>query len=365
MPHYLVISTDSNWAYSVELTAGQTYRLGRAENNDINLKDPWISSYHARLSVEDRHVVVTDLGSRNGLRKNGEKITEVRMAHKDRIHIGNTELLYVTQLDPMAIGTQAYLSPKLSEPFMKTEVQKIASVSRTLSHVRDGLMAVSEHANGARDSIRNGASQLDVAIDRLRDIEEQARILVATNRFHEIFHTGTDLKSTLQSAVKFLTTAMEAENGALVLLRNGRWFLESVTGRGLEAWSTGIPRQFVSLFEQIRPGLRALHLPHVGGSPVVATMPSGDLFRADLRSVLVAGFYNSSGELAGVGYFDNVTHPEWLKPESTGLASSCLAVVARYVLNDDSIFGTHISRQGMAAVGVDEEESSREHTQFM
>ncbi len=55
------------------LPAG-TNTVGRAASNDLALSDPGISRHHATIAVDAAAVVVTDLGSTNGIRIEGEPI---------------------------------------------------------------------------------------------------------------------------------------------------------------------------------------------------------------------------------------------------------------------------------------------------
>ena len=59
-----------------ELTAGQTYVVGRAVTSDIPIFDPTISRRHAELQVSASGLRLKDLGSSNGTFINGERVTE-------------------------------------------------------------------------------------------------------------------------------------------------------------------------------------------------------------------------------------------------------------------------------------------------
>lgn len=67
--------------------------IGRAAECEISLRDPRASRQHARLHARDGHLVLTDLGSTNGTRVNGQRIREVVLGGGDRIIIGETELV--------------------------------------------------------------------------------------------------------------------------------------------------------------------------------------------------------------------------------------------------------------------------------
>jgi hypothetical protein len=70
------------------------YLIGRHRENNIQLPDPGISGFHARIYQGPQGYVVEDLKSRNGTWVNGERVTQVTLATGDRIHVGQTDLTY-------------------------------------------------------------------------------------------------------------------------------------------------------------------------------------------------------------------------------------------------------------------------------
>ncbi len=69
--------------------------IGRGEDSDLRLLDPKVSRHHALIRREGRDFVLTDLGSANGTRVNGARITGPHvLKHGERITIGDAELTY-------------------------------------------------------------------------------------------------------------------------------------------------------------------------------------------------------------------------------------------------------------------------------
>ena len=68
--------------------------VGREPDNVIRITDDeYISGHHATISIADGHVVVDDLGSRNGTYLNGTKLTKRHtVTTGDRIQVGFTVL---------------------------------------------------------------------------------------------------------------------------------------------------------------------------------------------------------------------------------------------------------------------------------
>jgi hypothetical protein len=69
-----------------------TMSIGREHDNNIELKDPDVGRYHARILYDRGRFVLEDLESSNGTWLNGEKISEAALKNGDRIKIGETEL---------------------------------------------------------------------------------------------------------------------------------------------------------------------------------------------------------------------------------------------------------------------------------
>ncbi len=77
---------------SLELDSG-TAIFGRGEDCELQTDDPLVSRQHARFCVTEQTFSVEDLGSRNGVFVNGDRIAAARVLNaEDRIRIGSQEL---------------------------------------------------------------------------------------------------------------------------------------------------------------------------------------------------------------------------------------------------------------------------------
>jgi pSer/pThr/pTyr-binding forkhead associated (FHA) protein len=87
--------------HDIELSEGK-FVIGRAASCQLSLDDPLVSRHHAQLTVENEQVTVEDLGSRNGVKVNGELISSRYLVKdKDQIVIGGQELKYLARKDNM------------------------------------------------------------------------------------------------------------------------------------------------------------------------------------------------------------------------------------------------------------------------
>ena len=76
--------------------SGAPMRIGRAPECELLLRDNRVSRRHARLAARDGVLILTDLGSTNGTRVNGNRVTEVVLGAGDRVQIGETSLVVET-----------------------------------------------------------------------------------------------------------------------------------------------------------------------------------------------------------------------------------------------------------------------------
>lgn len=76
------------------------YLIGRHRDNSIQLSDAGISGFHARLYLGPDGYIIEDMKSRNGVWVNGIHVDHVPLQHGDRIHIGQTDLLFEVLFRP-------------------------------------------------------------------------------------------------------------------------------------------------------------------------------------------------------------------------------------------------------------------------
>lgn len=72
--------------------------LGRGNDNQIILKDPYISKKHLKIVEDEGKFYLEDLNSSDGTYVNGERIMDVvELKNGDRIRVGQVEFLYVNR----------------------------------------------------------------------------------------------------------------------------------------------------------------------------------------------------------------------------------------------------------------------------
>lgn len=75
--------------------------LGRATTNDIVLPEGRVSRNHAQVQYTGDGIVITDLNSANGVKVNGQKVTEAKVQPGDTIEISDCVLQYLAPAPDM------------------------------------------------------------------------------------------------------------------------------------------------------------------------------------------------------------------------------------------------------------------------
>jgi len=88
--------------HDLELAEGE-FAIGRSANCQLSLDDPLVSRRHAVFLVRGGEISVEDLGSRNGVLVNGQRIEgTVKVVAGDRVLIGSQELTVIEVPDEAA-----------------------------------------------------------------------------------------------------------------------------------------------------------------------------------------------------------------------------------------------------------------------
>ncbi len=118
------------------LEEGKGYKIGRAKEADIRLKDIKVSREHCEVKVDGDKHTIKDLGSRNGTFVNGEKaVGTVQLKDGDQIRLGFS----VLQFFMAEKGSHVVESP--------AEVKKCALCSKEISEA-DIIAGRAEEVDG-------------------------------------------------------------------------------------------------------------------------------------------------------------------------------------------------------------------------
>ena len=91
-----LISTDSQLYPLVK----NVTNIGRSEENDIVLSDPYVSRQHGQIRSVGGRFIYYDLGSSSGSKINNERVNQATLSPGDLISLGRTTLIFGTDDEP-------------------------------------------------------------------------------------------------------------------------------------------------------------------------------------------------------------------------------------------------------------------------
>lgn len=143
--------------------AGQTIRIGTADDNDLVLTDDTVSRYHCELEPVAGGLRVRDVGSTNGVLLGSVRVYDALLPADARLRIGDTELAVLPsgeviereQTTTDRFGDLLGCSPRMRELF--ADLERIAATDVTLlvegeTGTGKDLVAESVHRASARSA---------------------------------------------------------------------------------------------------------------------------------------------------------------------------------------------------------------------
>ncbi len=76
------------------LESGRPFNVGSHDDNDLVLRDAFVSGFHCRISNRGGRWMLSDLDSTNGTKVNGLKVTEAELPIPATIEIGTAKLMF-------------------------------------------------------------------------------------------------------------------------------------------------------------------------------------------------------------------------------------------------------------------------------
>jgi pSer/pThr/pTyr-binding forkhead associated (FHA) protein len=127
-------------------------RIGRSEENDIEIDHPSISRTHCRLHLDGSTWKVMDAESRNGVRVNGEPYAAIGLRHGDVLEIGHLRFAFAEPGKPFRLPSE-FTSRQAA-------LGRVQRANRTGLHVglAAALVAVAGVAAGAILLVRHRAA---------------------------------------------------------------------------------------------------------------------------------------------------------------------------------------------------------------
>ncbi len=136
-----------------EFPVGPRFFLGRAPESDVRLPSPQVSRKHAVIEKRGEEFALTDFGSRNGTRVNGELVKSCLLRHGDHISIEEFGFNFVLEQSPERPAKRGVTARVVHLPEAEHTVAAEIEVESTLPR-RFEQAATSEELNLFRKTYR-------------------------------------------------------------------------------------------------------------------------------------------------------------------------------------------------------------------
>jgi ABC transport system ATP-binding/permease protein len=203
--------------------------IGRQEGNTIRLTERNVSRRHARLMRQNGHVVVEDLGSSNGTRINGERISgQSTVKDGDLIQIGDYDL--ALQSDAAAAARPRTVTAELEPGDMDASTSEPETETET-------PIAEQEEDAPAQSADQRRHSTAIIKMDQVEgnrsrkvqdlDAEEAPRLVVLSSEFkgqeYACIRTEMKIGRTDDNDIVIDHRSLSRTHAKLVREENGEW----------------------------------------------------------------------------------------------------------------------------------------------
>ena len=193
--------------------------IGRAEDSGLVLSDEFVSTKHAELRLENRKLVLIDLGSTNGTLVNGKPVERKELAEGDKITIGHYDLVFTLVDGPwqQAAGTATTAANASAD---------VARIKQQMSSVGERLTMMVRRPDVQDSSIEELADPTNImaigkAYRRLEALYEASRLAVSE----------LDLKKRLEAILDSAIKVTGADRGFIVLVNEDDGSLSTEVAR--------------------------------------------------------------------------------------------------------------------------------------
>jgi adenylate cyclase len=165
----------------------QDTAIGRTEGNDLVLNHPSVSRKHAKLESRDGKWWITDLKSTNGVKINGNLVTEAQVNPGDKILIGSV------QLDIKAMPSVDFTGESMFDNPSGTVIRRISDFNSEFG------LDVADVQEAAAKAMRPGSEpgvKLEPSVTREKIFQvliQVAKSLLQTEELSDLLNTVMDM----------------------------------------------------------------------------------------------------------------------------------------------------------------------------
>src|SRR5712692_10883312 len=236
----LVIERSGEAQQVFELPLNRPINLGRAESNDLVLRDTNVSRRHAIVGpAGEGNWKITDLGSANGVMLNGAAVQEAALANNDLIAIGSFTLRFESMESQMLVTHAApNLPSRLTMVMSLKDVAAALQVARSEETSKGGMPGASATPGPPASSLSGfgsdallgrhapaGRAEMD---DKLRNLEHENRLLTLLYQVSRALGDLSSVGEVVEQVLELVLQVEGVERGYAMLLDDKGGFLPAV-----------------------------------------------------------------------------------------------------------------------------------------
>ncbi|HEY2091664.1 MAG TPA: adenylate/guanylate cyclase domain-containing protein [Thermoanaerobaculia bacterium] len=159
--------------------------IGRTEGNELVLNHPSVSRKHAKLESRDNHWWIVDLKSTNGVKVNGNLVTEAQVTAGDKIHVGSV------QLDLRALPSVDFSDQSMFDNPSGTVIRRISDFN---SEFGLDIGDVAQQAQARAEAAPGAAAAPTVTREKIFQVLVQvAKALLQSDDLNSLLNTVMDM----------------------------------------------------------------------------------------------------------------------------------------------------------------------------
>jgi len=314
----LVIERPGQEQQVFELPQDRPVYVGRAESNDLVLRETSVSRRHAMLSPSlEGSWMVRDLGSANGIFLNGKNVRESPLKDSDVMNIGEYSLRYES-MESQILLTQA--AAKL--PARLTMVMSLKDVNSALNMGKQDAAAAAAPAPSPRAPAMTPAAERNQMESRLKALEHENRLFELLYQVSRALGDLQTVEEVVNSVLELVLKVEGVERGYAMLSDDKGGFQPAVIRyrKELGPDSGRLPQMILSqaIIKQVTQGGVPLLVQDVRMDPRLASSKSIAL--GGMQSAMCAPL-KGGDKLYGLLYVDNLVKRGMFSQEDLNIFS--------------------------------------------
>jgi adenylate cyclase len=202
--------------------------IGRNKDNDLILSDKTVSRHHAQITKTKLGYLLTDLESYNGTRVNEKPIQRTLLKHNDKIRIGRSRLIFLTEKEP----------PPEDSLILTTDDEYESENKHILKSPSEGGAVDSQELLVSADDMKlKEATLAATPAETQAQLERRNKVLWLLFEISRQLNSIHDFRELLKQIMDLIFRVIDADYGFLILTGEEKPVV--VKHKGNQAWDKG------------------------------------------------------------------------------------------------------------------------------